>query len=96
MFRQCGYRVEEMKGIPAPFPKALGENAVSRFLVWANDLLIRLSRGFFSYQIFVRAQALPTTNNLLHETIVSSDDLLKAVSATSVCETANDREPVRA
>ncbi len=95
LFRQCGYQVEEMKGIPAPFPKALGENAVSRFLVWANDLLIRFSRGFFSYQIFVRAKALPTTNNLLHETIVSSDDLLKTVHATFSSEARTIESPAR-
>jgi hypothetical protein len=40
-----------------------------------------VSRGLFAYQIFVRAQALPTTNNLLHETIVTSGELLEAISA---------------
>jgi hypothetical protein len=44
-------------------------------LLRVNAALIRLSKGLFSYQIFVRAQALPTVNNLLHETISGSDNL---------------------
>jgi glycosyltransferase involved in cell wall biosynthesis len=72
---QCGYRILETKGIPAPYPKALGNNPVSRSLVRINKNLIKLSRSFFSYQIFIRAQALPTIDNLLIETIDTSRKL---------------------
>ena len=81
LLKQSGYKVLEMRGIPAPFPKALGDNFVSRALLAANQMLIRLSRGFFSYQIFVRAQAMPTVNNLLHETIDSSAELHRVAIA---------------
>jgi hypothetical protein len=37
--------------------------------VRVNEFLIGLSKGLFSYQIFVRARALPTVTNLLVETI---------------------------
>ncbi|MEO5720445.1 MAG: bifunctional glycosyltransferase/class I SAM-dependent methyltransferase [Chthoniobacterales bacterium] len=69
---QSGYRVLEVRGIPAPFPKAIGLNFVSRLLLRANEMLIRVSKGLFSYQIFVRAEAKPTVHNLLAETIDSS------------------------
>jgi len=72
---QSGYNIFEVRGIPAPFPKALGHNFVSRFFVRLNQTLIRLSKGLFSYQIFVRAVAKPTVHNLLGETIESSDRL---------------------
>jgi glycosyltransferase involved in cell wall biosynthesis len=72
LLKQCGYNVVEMRGIPAPFPKALGDNFLSRLLLRANQVLIGCSRGLFSYQIFVRAEALPTINNLLGETIDTS------------------------
>jgi glycosyltransferase involved in cell wall biosynthesis len=72
LLEQSGYNVLEVRGIPAPFPKAIGNNFVSRFLIRANEALIRLSKGFFSYQIFVRAVAKPTVHNLLGETIDSS------------------------
>jgi glycosyltransferase involved in cell wall biosynthesis len=75
LLRQSGYKILEVRGIPAPYPKALGTNFISRLLVWANEKLISLSRSFFSYQIFVRAQALPTVNNLLCETINTSQEL---------------------
>ncbi len=75
LFEQSGYNVLELRGIPAPFPKALGTNFVSRCFMLANKALIRLSRGLFSYQIFVRAQAKPTVNNLLGETIDLSNAL---------------------
>ena len=38
LFDQCGFHVEQLAGIPAPFPKALGDNRMSRALVWLNDL----------------------------------------------------------
>ncbi len=76
---QSGYKVLETRGIPAPFPKALGTNIVSRLLLRANEILIRLSKGLFSYQIFVRAEAKPTVHNLLSETIDSSNLLRDSV-----------------
>ncbi len=68
LFVQTGYRITEMRGIPAPFPKAIGLNRFSRLLIRINLILIRLLPGLFSYQIFVHARAVPTVSNLLHET----------------------------
>jgi glycosyltransferase involved in cell wall biosynthesis len=76
---QSGYKVLEVRGIPAPFPKALGANFLSRLLLRLNQVLIRLSKGLFSYQIFVRAEAKPTVHNLLRETIDSSNVLRGSV-----------------
>ncbi len=79
LLEQSGYNVLEVRGIPAPFPKAIGDNFISRFFLRCNQALIRLSKGFFSYQIFVRAVAKPTVHNLLGETIESSDRLRESV-----------------
>jgi glycosyltransferase involved in cell wall biosynthesis len=79
LLEQSGYNVLEVRGIPAPFPKAIGNNFVSRFFLRANQALIRLSKGLFSYQIFVRAVAKPTVQNLLGETIESSDRLRESL-----------------
>ena len=68
---------EASRGIP--FPKAIGNNFISRFFLRLNEALIRASKGLFSYQIFVRAVAKPTVHNLLGETIESSDRLRDAV-----------------
>ena len=81
LLEQAGYKILETHGIPAPFPKALGLNWLTRLLVRLNAALIRVARGLFSYQIFVRAQALPTVNNLLAETIDTSTKLREAALA---------------
>ena len=72
LFEQCGFRVEQLRGIPAPFPLALGPGRLGRALVKINSLLIRLSRGLFSYQIFMLATPLPTVDALLTESIAAS------------------------
>ena len=77
LFEQTGYKVIEMRGIPAPFPKAVGDNALGRFMVAVNRLGIAVLRGFFSYQIYLRAEARPTVSALLAETIDTSEELKK-------------------
>ena len=78
LLKQSGYEILETRGIPAPFPKALGDNTWARLFVRLNAFLIRLSRGLFSYQIFVRAQAKPTVHHLLHETFEATADFRRS------------------
>jgi len=73
----------EMKGVPAPFPMAAGDNWFSRFLLGANSLLIRLTRGLFAYQIFVRAKALPGVPYLLDAALEESQKKVKALAAVA-------------
>jgi glycosyltransferase involved in cell wall biosynthesis len=54
--RQAGFDIVESLGIPGPMPLALGDNFISRFLLKINQLFIHLSRGLFSYQIFLRVK----------------------------------------
>jgi len=72
LFEQCGYKVEQLSGIPAPFPKALGLNPMSRLLVGINRLLILLSKGLFAYQTFLVARPSPTVDALLDHSIAAS------------------------
>jgi glycosyltransferase involved in cell wall biosynthesis len=84
LFHQTGFKVEEIRGIPAPFPKAVGDNAFGRFLIAVNQLGIRILRGLFSYQIYVRARALPTVPTLLEITRESSEGLKREYSTAEV------------
>jgi len=68
LLEQVGYEILEVRGIPAPFPKALGYNWFSRLLVALNELLIRFSKTLFSYQLFFRLRPLPTVRTLLTAT----------------------------
>jgi glycosyltransferase involved in cell wall biosynthesis len=82
LFDQTGYKVLEVRGIPAPFPKALGDNFLGRALVSLNVFFIGISRGLFSYQIFIRARALPTVPTLLTQTIERSEELRKELAGS--------------
>jgi 2-polyprenyl-3-methyl-5-hydroxy-6-metoxy-1,4-benzoquinol methylase len=62
---QSGFDVLEKVGVPGPFPLALGENWFSRLLVSINRAFIAISRGLFSYQIFLRIKPQPTLDTLL-------------------------------
>ncbi len=75
LLEQSGYRIIETKGVPAPFPLAVGHGRLSRWLLRCNEALIRVSRGLFAYQIFIRAQALPSVHHLLEQTVQTSDAL---------------------
>lgn len=65
LLRDAGFKVVEVRGIPAPFPKVIGNGLLGRAAVHANRMLIRVSRTLFSYQIFVRAETTPDVQFLL-------------------------------
>jgi len=59
LFEQSGYEVIEMRGVPAPFPLALGDSWFARTLLGVQRLLIRLSRTWFAFQIFAIVKPKP-------------------------------------
>ena len=81
LLQQAGYEVLEARGIPAPFPLAVGDNKWSRALLRLNQLLLHISKRLFAYQIFIRARALPDSRHLLKETIRSSSELREQLLA---------------
>jgi glycosyltransferase involved in cell wall biosynthesis len=56
LLRDAGFKIKNIKGVPAPFPKVLGNGIVGRSAIAANMLLIRISKSLFSYQIYVEAE----------------------------------------
>jgi hypothetical protein len=65
LLEQAGFQIEEVRGIPAPFPLAVGDNWLGTLLLAINRILIRVSRSLFSYQIFMVVRPLPTLDWLL-------------------------------
>ena len=61
----AGLEIVEERGIPAPFPLALGSGLASRAAFSANQALIRLRPQLFAYQSFIVAQPLPALDFLL-------------------------------
>ena len=79
LLRQAGYRIEEIRGVPAPFPFVLGDTFLARSLLVVNKFLIRISRKLFSYQIFMVARPLPTVDLLLDSAAEASRERINPV-----------------
>ncbi|MBN2573285.1 MAG: glycosyltransferase [Deltaproteobacteria bacterium] len=68
MLRDHGFRIKTLRGVPAPFPKVLGNGPLGHAAVKANLALIRLSKTLFSYQIYVEAETTPDVTFVLQDT----------------------------
>ncbi len=53
LFRQSGFLINHVEGVPAPFPLALGDGKKARFLLKLNQLAISVAPKLFSFQFFV-------------------------------------------
>ena len=71
LLEQEGYRVVKMRGIPAPFVKALGDNAFARLLTWINRVFAAVWPRMFAYQIYAEAEFTAPLEHLLRKTIES-------------------------
>ncbi len=69
---QEGYRILDVKGVPPPFPKAMGNNVISRLLMSLGNLLVFVWPEMFSYQVYIEASPLPPLEQLLTEAIEAS------------------------
>lgn len=65
LFEQAGYQIEEVRGVPAPFPLALGNGFLAKMTLALNRFLIGISKSLFSYQIFMVCSPLPSLEWLL-------------------------------
>lgn len=74
LLRDAGFKIKTVRGVPAPFPKALGDGLLGRAAVAANVGLIRLSKTLFSYQILIEAESTPDVDFLVKEAHVANAD----------------------
>ena len=80
LFDQCGYEILKVKGIPAPYPKAIGKNFISKFLIEVNRWLIGVSKSFFSYQIYIEVKPMPVVEILLDYSVIESKKRKEALN----------------
>jgi hypothetical protein len=73
-----GYEIIKKRGVPAPYPLALGDGWMARFLLLVNHVLIFFSKSLFSYQIVVIARPLPTVEHLLEDAHEAKEKKLRA------------------
>ncbi len=72
LLRDAGFVIEEVKGVPAPFPKALGDGLLGRTALRINLALIAVSKTLFSYQIYVKARTTPNVDFVLKSSQAAS------------------------
>ncbi len=65
MLVQRGFLVESLEGIPVPFELIFGDTWFSRLCLRCNNLLIRISRSLFSFQMVMKVRPQPTLQHLL-------------------------------
>lgn len=72
LLTQNGFEIEEIIGVPPPYPLFFGAR-LSGWLLALHRLLIRLRARLFSFQIMIVANANPTLDSLLEKTVLHSD-----------------------
>jgi len=77
LLMNCGYEIIHEKGIPAPYPLAIGNNWVSKTLLKLNIILINISKSLFSYQIAIIAKPKPTLQKLLMEAEIARKEKIQ-------------------
>lgn len=69
LLSDAGFKLREIRGIPAPFEKALGPTPAAHSLTQLNATLIRARPELFSYQIYVEAETTPDTDFVLDDSL---------------------------
>lgn len=67
LFEESGFAVLITRGIPAPIPMVVTNRRLANFLMRVNQVLIRISKALFAYQIFLVVRPLPTLAALLND-----------------------------
>jgi hypothetical protein len=67
LLRDEGFRIVKVTGVPAPFPKVVGDGLIGKALLGANLALIRVSKSLFSYQIYLEADSSPSVEFVLED-----------------------------
>lgn len=62
-----GFRIRQIRGVPAPFPKVFGRGFLGKATLALNRFLIVLSPSLFAYQIFVVADTTPNVDFVLDD-----------------------------
>ncbi|MFY9226711.1 MAG: bifunctional glycosyltransferase/class I SAM-dependent methyltransferase [Blastocatellia bacterium] len=65
LLKDFGYEISMVEGVPVPIPFVIANKSLANFLLKVNNLLIKLNKGLFSFQIAIIAKPLPTLNLLL-------------------------------
>jgi glycosyltransferase involved in cell wall biosynthesis len=66
LIKQTNFNIKKVSGVPVPFPLAIGNNFISKWLLILNKLLITMNKSLFSFQFIVVANSKPSLQLLLN------------------------------
>jgi glycosyltransferase involved in cell wall biosynthesis len=81
LLEQRGFQITFSRGLPAPYPVALGDNRFSRLLLAVNNACLRLVPSLFSYQMFLVVELRPSLEILLQRAIEESFTRARAMGS---------------
>lgn len=81
LLKETGFVVEREIGIPAPLPLVLKNPFWQRTLMRVQGLLLKVSRGLFSYQMLMVVRPLPTLKTLSAQTRRHSNEKSAALDS---------------
>jgi hypothetical protein len=96
LLKDAGFRIKEVRGVPAPFPKVFGNNPLGLGLLKANELAIAISKTLFSYQVFIVAESTPDVDFVLADSKKQSTSRAARLKGPSVDEGSRARSRERA
>lgn len=67
LLQEEGFSIGQVRGMPVPIPFIIHNRFLATLLLKINNLLIRISRGLFAYQIATVVEAKPTLGMLLKD-----------------------------
>ena len=76
LLEQAGFEIVEEQGIPVPMHLICGSERLASFLEYINLILIKLSKGLFSFQMYMVVKPKPSLEYLLIEAQNHAADLI--------------------
>ncbi len=74
IIENSNFKIISVRGIPAPFPLALGDNLFSQFLLKINNLFIYIWKSLFAYQILFQIKPNKSLDLLLKKAEIDTTD----------------------
>lgn len=65
LFEQAGFEVTSEQGVPVPLGLVFKNKTLVKALLWVNQALIKVSKGLFSYQMYMTIKPKPGLAHLL-------------------------------
>jgi 2-polyprenyl-3-methyl-5-hydroxy-6-metoxy-1,4-benzoquinol methylase len=65
LFEQAGFEVISEQGVPVPLGLVFKNKTLVKALLWINQALIKVSKGLFSYQMYMTIKPKPGLAHLL-------------------------------